>query len=712
MRRAGGSSSAAYAGPVSRRQWGQVLALVAVVTALVAGLAVGGGLHTRDAAAGPVGADPSRPVVLVGVPGLRPSDVDPVRTPTLWAMVRDGASATLNVTAVHTLTCPVDGWLTLSAGGRAGAPDGAGCPTPAVADGAVTGWSSYAVAAADRPYDARPGLLATTLAAAGRCVTAVGPGAGVGVADRQGRVASYAARLDRSAFAQALGRCPVGLVDGGSVTGAGADRAAGAVAADAVLSQVRTAVPDADVVVAGLADDEAAGMRLVVAAGPDFGPGTLSSPSTHQARITQLPDLTATLLAHAGVAVPRAVAGSALQRSPGSAEDAQARDRLRALVDVEQASRSVTPVVAPLFTIWGVAAAALLLLVGLARWRGWWSAGARTRLTDAVRRVLVVLAAVPAATYLAMLLPWWRAGSPTLALLGAVATWALVVGGAALTGSWRRSATGPPTAVALVTLVVLVVDLVTGSRLQVASLLGLNPTVGGRFYGLGNVAFALQAGAFFVVAGTLVARLGWRPRVAAALVALLAVVVLVIDAGPSWGAKVGGPPAFAPGVALLVLLVLGVRVTWRRLLLVGGGTVLLVVAIALADWARGAGRRSHLGDYVQTLLDGGGGDVVVRKLEQNLGTLTGTSVFAYLIPVGLVLVWWGLLRPGSWVARPLTALFERVPAWRSALLALTLTVTIGLFVNDTGVAIPPVSWLLVAPLAAAAALHDRVLRDR
>ena len=496
------------------------------------------------------------------------------------------------------------------------------------------------------------------------------------------------------------------------MSGSGAARAAAAVAADALVDRVRASAEGDDVVVAGLGDDAASGMRLVVATGPDLVPGTLSSPSTHQVRITQLPDLTATLLAHAGVAVPRAVAGSALQVSPGASGEQAGRDRLRALVDVEQASRSVTPVVAPLFTTWGVVAAVLLLLVGLARWRGWWSGAARSRLTDVVRRVLVVLAAVPAATYLAMLLPWWRAGSPTLALLGAVALWALLVGGAALAGGWRRSPTGPPTAVALVTLVLLVVDLLTGSRLQVASLLGLNPTVGGRFYGLGNVAFALQAGAFFVVAGTLVARLPHRPRVAAVAVTLLALVVLVVDAGPTWGAKVGGPPAFAPGVALLVLAVLGVRVTWRRALLVVGGTVLLVVAIALADWARGAGRRSHLGDYVQTLLDGGGGDVVVRKLEQNLGTLTGTSVFAYLVPVALVLVWWGLLRPGSWVARPLAPLFRRVPAWRPALLALTLTVTIGLFVNDTGVAIPPVSWLLVAPLAAAAALHDLAQRDR
>ena len=40
---------------------------------------------------------------------------------------------------------------------------------------------------------------------------------------------------------------------------------------------------------------------------------------------------------------------------------------------------------------------------------------------------------------------------------------------------------------------VLALDVMTGSRLQLSSLMGLQPVVAGRFYGMGNPTFALFA---------------------------------------------------------------------------------------------------------------------------------------------------------------------------------------------------------------------------
>ena len=42
-------------------------------------------------------------------------------------------------------------------------------------------------------------------------------------------------------------------------------------------------------------------------------------------------------------------------------------------------------------------------------------------------------------------------------------------------------------------MLVLAVDVMTGSRLQLSSLMGLQPVVGGRYYGMGNPTFALFA---------------------------------------------------------------------------------------------------------------------------------------------------------------------------------------------------------------------------
>ena len=62
-------------------------------------------------------ADPaSRPVVIIGIPGLRWTDISPAATPELWRLAGEGSVVSLVVTAVQTYTCPADAWLTLNSG--------------------------------------------------------------------------------------------------------------------------------------------------------------------------------------------------------------------------------------------------------------------------------------------------------------------------------------------------------------------------------------------------------------------------------------------------------------------------------------------------------------------------------------------------------------------------------------------------------------------
>ncbi|MEP6799198.1 MAG: hypothetical protein ABI890_13670, partial [Lapillicoccus sp.] len=681
--------------------------------------------------AGRAGADPVRTggagavsVVLIGAGGLVPQDLDPARTPALWSLLRDGSSAALNVTGVRSTTCPLDGWLTLSAGDRAAGPDVAGptpgtstapCPAlPAVTGNVVTGWETYQRAAAARPYDSLPGTLAATLAAAGQCVAAIGPGAAVGAAlPATGAVAHYRA-FDAKSLSEGLVACRTTLVDIGSVDmGAGASaapRADQVAALDVrVAAVVAAAPPGADILVVGLSDDGSGPrLRLVLAGGPGFGPGTLYSPSTRQPGLAQLEDVTATAIQLASLPVPPGVSGSALRRVPAANNGQSLGEQRRAsLVDVDAASRAVQPVVEPFFLTWGILMVAALAVLAAMWWRGWGTDRQRAGVRSGVRKGLVVASAVPAATFLANLVPWWRFAWPAVALVVVVAVWAGLIGMVALLGAWRQAPIGPPAAVALMTALVVAGDVMTGSRLQLSALLGLNPIVGGRFYGLGNVSFALFAAAVFLVA---IAAAQWlrrsgRPRAAAVAVGALGLVAVVIDAAPAWGADAGGPPALIPGIAVLVLAVLRVRVTWRRALLLAGGTLAAVLVIAGADWLRPTASRSHLGRFVQSMIDGQGTDIITRKLAQNLDTLTGTTVLAYLVPVGIVLTAWVCLRPESLLARPLAPLYAAVDPLRAGLVGLTLTVTIGLFLNDTGVAIPPVAWALTMPLVASAALR-------
>ena len=95
-------------------------------------------LHGAPASANP---RPARHAVLIGVPGLQWSDVGPSVTPHLWRLAQDGATGLLSVRAVGRLTCPADGWVTVSAGVRSAAGPYCGRPvtvTPA-GSGAVVG---------------------------------------------------------------------------------------------------------------------------------------------------------------------------------------------------------------------------------------------------------------------------------------------------------------------------------------------------------------------------------------------------------------------------------------------------------------------------------------------------------------------------------------------------------------------------------------------
>ncbi|MGO4340364.1 hypothetical protein [Pedococcus sp. 2YAF34] len=685
--------------------------------------------------------DGPNPVILVGTGGLTWSDVDAKATPALWSLLRDGSTAALSVRSVFTNTCPIDGWLSLSAGDRAAAAGtGKGgnrtttdpCPpVPTVDSGVVPGWDHYVKAADAKRFGSHLGTLGETLASNGQCVQAVGPGAGVGAAYSSGAVPRYAA-YDASQLTGELSRCRVTLVDVGSlrdpadlppgepqVAGAGSGSSAGsradqAAVIDKRISEVLKAAPSgSDVVVASLSDaGSSERLRLVAAKGPHFGSGTLDSKSTKQPGLVQAADLTVTLLHAAAVPVPSGLGGSPLYR--GEADDnseSAARDRLRGLIDFDEASHEVHALVPPFFNGVVYTQIAIYLFAAIVWRRDFGSTDLRLRLLRIVRRVAVVAATVPAATFLANLVPWWRAPVPMLAIVGSVGLFVAVLSAIAFLGPWGGRLTGPLAAVSLATLLVLGIDIILGGRLQISSLMGLQPVVGGRFYGMGNVTFALFATSAILLC---IAASGYyvkrgQPRRAALAVLVIGLAAVVVDGSPVWGADGGGPPALLPALAYLVLAILGIRVTWRRGAIIAGVTVGLFLLVGFLDSLRPTDDQSHLGRFFESLFTGGAWDIVVRKLEQNITILFGNYRLALLVPIALVFVIYILARPTSWGSRALERSYEACPTLRPGLIALLVMLTIGFAINDSGVAIPANGAIIAVPLIIAVSV--RVLED-
>ena len=72
----------------------------------------------------------ARPVVIVGISGLRWNQLTPAATPQLWRLASGGSVGSLVDYAQQPLACPADGWLTLNAAARAQGPRPCALPAP------------------------------------------------------------------------------------------------------------------------------------------------------------------------------------------------------------------------------------------------------------------------------------------------------------------------------------------------------------------------------------------------------------------------------------------------------------------------------------------------------------------------------------------------------------------------------------------------------
>src|SRR5206468_651901 len=158
-----------------------------------------------------------------------------------------------------------------------------------------------------------------------------------------------------------------------------------------------------------------------------------------------------------------------------------------------------------------------------------------------------------------------------------------------------------------------------------ASPLGDNPLVAGRFHGMGNIDFGLTMACVLLVAA--VVATGWRDRRrAAALVAGLCLAAIVIDGLPRFGDDIGGVVAMLPATALLVALVAGARVTVPRVVVVAVAAVAFGVGVALLDYTRPGTQQTHAGRFVGQVLHGGAWQVVHRKLDAVLASVNNPAV--------------------------------------------------------------------------------------
>ncbi|MBQ1083147.1 hypothetical protein [Nocardiopsis sp. B62] len=674
------------------------------------------------------------PVVLVGVPGLLWEDVTPEHTPALWEMAEAGAIGNVSIRTATSRTCPTDGWLSVSAGQRAlsdrerftvcePAPepvvDGSGATVP--------GFGDFVDQNARSVFSAPVGLLGQTVRDQGGLTLAAGPGAALGAADESGRVDHYvdSARDLSQERLQGVSLATVELPELTSLYPAEPDeddepqeakpedvpeqiREDTLETLDSRLSAlVRNLPAGATLMVVGVSMDTGPSQLTVALTGEMTAQGLvgpsafLASESTRRPGLVTLTDTTVTVLRTLGMDPGGPTGGRAWQTTdrPQPAEEAMVR-----LVDFNTAAVVVGTAIPGFFS--GLVAIQLLIYAAAAyamHRYSWGERGKRAVVLSVTRVVALAGAAFPVASYLANLIPWWATQFPLLALLASVLAVDALVVALAVAGPWRRTILGPMTVVAGATTLVLFVDLCVGAHLQMNSPTGYSPIVAGRFYGIGNIAFATFAtGMLMAVAGishSLISR--GRRRAAVVTTIVVGAASVLIIGWPGLGTDFGGVIALIPGLAVTTMMIAGVRITALRMAAVAVVSVTAISLLAWMDYLRPVEDRSHFGAFAELVVNGDAGTVLARKLGAMLGTL-GNWHLTLLAAGALVFLFAVLNRPGRWRIGALQRAYEYAPTLRAGLTGSLVTALVGFAANDSGVAIPALALTVAVPLTLSA----------
>jgi hypothetical protein len=420
-----------------------------------------------------------------------------------------------------------------------------------------------------------------------------------------------------------------------------------------VLGGLVAALRGNDLLVAIERPPPAANEALAIGiAGRGFG-GNLTSDSTRMDGYVLSTDVAPTILGRLGVDAPAEMSGRPVRA--GGEVDPSAVTGLGARMSVISERRG--PVIGFSLLAW-IAGLALAVAIGRRR-------AARPAVRVAGLAVVMLPLVLLAGAAL-------EPSEPAEALLAMLGTPLLAAALLASLGGYRALAAG-----AALTVLAYAVDVVAGSPLTSLSLLGPNPGLGVRFYGIGNELEALLA--VLVVAGTGAALAGFAPRLearrCAALFLAVGFLAAAVFAAGRFGADVGAAIVLPFGAAVAAAVVSGTR----------GGRVLVVLAVPLGALALLAaadlvsGGDAHL---TRSVLDAGGpgdlAEVAQRRLELSSHSFSRPVVYVFL-PVIAVLAALAVARRDAvcgWVAGR--------PAMRAGLLGGLAAILAGTLANDSG----------------------------
>ena len=235
------------------------------------------------------------------------------------------------------------------------------------------------------------------------------------------------------------------------------------------------------------------------------------------------------------------------------------------------------------------------------------------------------------------------------------------------------------------TVAAILIDILFNGYCEMRAFLGYSAVAGARFYGIGNEYLGLLLGAY-IVGVSLWLDLSNKNRISRfrspiLWSAVLVITILIIH--PNLGAKIGGSITSLIGLGVTTCIWLGRPVRGKEIVGLLAALGIMLLLAGSWDFYCNRGLSTHFGQMIAVIKQNGlktVTEMISRKWQLNLH-LINYSVWTKVLIGVLLAIPVFYKKPPARVAQ----LFHDYPAVSGGFLGLTITATIGLLVNDSGI---------------------------
>ncbi len=234
----------------------------------------------------------------------------------------------------------------------------------------------------------------------------------------------------------------------------------------------------------------------------------------------------------------------------------------------------------------------------------------------------------------------------------------------------------------------LLFDIVSGQNLIKNSLLGYDPIIGARYYGIGNEYMGILIGAVLVLTTVLMEKYRVNKYVPIIFYGL----VIIIVGFPRFGANVGGTITAVFAFLFVSIRLLGKKIDFKKLIYIGLAAIFAVGLMALIDLFI-IESKSHLAGAINQIISNGPiviYQIVTRKISMNL-RLIGSTIWSKVLLSAIAVLGILFYKPVGLIRKISTKYPKLAIGWSGIIVACA----VGFAVNDSGIVMAATSIIFL-----------------